>query len=60
MKTIKEIEKELAEECAEEHFEVLLHSEILAGDFETARRLLITVANRFIDQFINSNKTTNE
>ena len=52
MKTIEDIQKEVANECAEEHFEVLLDAEISVGDYETARQLLITVANRYIDQFI--------
>lgn len=56
MKTIEDIQKEVAKECAEEHFEVLLEAEIMVGDFETARSLLIRVANRYIDQFVEQSK----
>lgn len=56
MKTIQEIQKEFAKECGEKHFEVLLQAEIDNGDYETARKLLLTVANRYIDQFIEADK----
>ena len=52
MKTIEDIQKEVAKECGEEHFNLLLDAEISVGDYETARRLLITVANKYIDQFV--------
>ena len=32
MKTIDEIKKEIAKECAEEHFEVIFEAEIMVGD----------------------------
>jgi hypothetical protein len=51
MKTIEEIQKEIANECGEKYFEVLLRTEIEVGDFETARNLLIEVADRYINQF---------
>jgi len=37
MKTIDEIKKEVAKECAEEHFEVIFEAEISVGDYEQAR-----------------------
>ena len=52
MKTIDEIKKEVAKECGEDHFEVLLEAEISIEDFETARMLLRTVADRYVNQFI--------
>ena len=55
MKSIEEIQKEVAKESGEEHFEVLLNAEILVGDYKTARNLLIRVANRYVDQFIENN-----
>lgn len=51
MKTLEEIKKEVASECFEEHFDVLLQSEIDVGDYVIARALLIDVANRYVDQF---------
>lgn len=50
-KTLDEIRKEVAQECAEEHFEVLIQAEEMVGDYEQVRRLLVTVANRYADQF---------
>lgn len=53
MKTIDEIKKEIAKECVEEHFEVIFEAEIMAGDFEQARRLWNAVGERYIRQFEN-------
>lgn len=53
MKTIDEIKKEVAKECAEEHFEVIFEAEILVGDYEQARRLWKEVGDRYIKQFEN-------
>jgi hypothetical protein len=53
MKTIDEIKKEVAKECAEEHFEVIFEAEIMVGDYETARRLWNEVGDRYIKQFEN-------
>lgn len=51
MKTINEIKKDIAEECAEEHFEVLFEAEIEVGDYETARKLWNEVGDRYVKQF---------
>jgi hypothetical protein len=53
MKTIEEIKKEVANECAEEHFDVIFESEILVGDYQQARKLWNEVGKRYIDQFEN-------
>ena len=53
MKTIDEIKKEIAKECAEEHFEVIFEAEISVGDYEQARRLWNEVGDRYIKQFEN-------
>ena len=52
MKTIDEIKKEVAKECAEEHFDLLFDSEIEVGDYETARKLYYDVIDRYIGQYI--------
>lgn len=59
MKTIDEIKKEVAKECAEEHFEVIFEAEIIAGDYEQARRLWNGVGDRYIKQFENKNLSIN-
>ena len=51
MKSIEEIKKEIANECAEDNFEVLLDAELSAGDLKTAKRLLIQVVERYIAQY---------
>lgn len=51
MKTIEEIQQDVAKECGEEDFEVLLDAEISCEDYETAKKLLHTVADRYVDQF---------
>jgi len=51
--TIDEIKKEVAKECAEEHFEVIFEAEISVGDYEQARRLWNEVGDRYIKQFEN-------
>ncbi|MGG5486278.1 hypothetical protein [Gaetbulibacter sp. PBL-D1] len=51
MKSIDEIKKEVANECGEEHFEVLFDSEISVGDYKTARKLYDTVLDRYFKQF---------
>ena len=56
MKTIEEIKKEVANECIEEHFEVIFEAEIMAGDYEQARRLWNEVGDRYIKQFENKEK----
>ena len=53
MKTIDEIKKEVAKECAEEHFEVIFDAEISVGGYEQARRLWNEVGDRYIKQFEN-------
>ena len=53
MKTIDQIKKEVAKECAEEHFEVIFEAEIIVGDYEQARRLWNEVGDRYIKQFEN-------
>lgn len=51
MKTIDEIKKEVASECAEEHFDVIFEEEINVGDYEEALRIWNEVGNRYINQF---------
>jgi hypothetical protein len=51
MKTIEEIKKEIAEECGEKHFDILVETEMSVGDYEQAKKLLMELENRFIDQF---------
>jgi hypothetical protein len=51
MKTIDQIKKDVAKECAEEHFDVIFEAEIMVGDYEQARRLWDEVGNRYIKQF---------
>lgn len=51
-KTLDEIKAEIARECAEEHFDVLLQAEILVGDYAQAKRLLDDATNRYIAQFV--------
>jgi len=51
MKTIEEIKKEVANECAEEHFEVLLDAELSVGNLKMAKRLLTQVVERYIAQY---------
>lgn len=51
METIEQIKKQVAKECAEEHFEVIFEAEIMAGDFEQARRLWNEVGDRYVRQF---------
>lgn len=50
-KTIDEIKKDVAKQCAEEHFDVIFESEILVGDYEQARKLWNEVGDRYIKQF---------
>lgn len=57
MKTIDEIKKEVAKECAEEHFEVIFEAEISVGDYKQARRLWNEVGDRYIKQFENGDYT---
>ena len=56
IKTIEEIKKEVAKECAEEHFEVIFEAEIMCGDFKTAEWLWNEVGKRYINQFKESKK----
>lgn len=56
MKTIDDIKKELASECAEEHFEVIFEAEIMCGDYDQAKRLWNEVGNRYVAQFEVKNK----
>ncbi len=51
MKTIDEIKIEVANECGEEHFDVIFEAEISVGDYEEARRLWNEVGDRYIKQF---------
>ena len=51
MKTIKMIKNEIAKECHEIDFDLLVETEIAIGDYETARILLIDLVNRYIDQY---------
>lgn len=50
-KTIEEIKKEVAKECAEDHFEVIFEAEIEIGDFKTAQRIWNRVGELYIAQF---------
>ncbi len=54
MKTIEDIKKEVAKECAEKHFEVIFEAEISVGNYEQALRLWNEVGNRYIKQFQNN------
>lgn len=49
-KSLREIEKEIATECGEEHFEVQLSAEIGVGAYKEARRLLMEVVDRYMAQ----------
>lgn len=51
MKTIDEIKSEVAKECGEKHFDVLIQAELSIGDLRTARKLYDTVLDRFFNQF---------
>lgn len=53
MKTIDEIQQEVAREYAEEYFEVIFETKISIGDYEQARRLWNEVGDRYIKQFEN-------
>lgn len=51
IKSIDKIKKEIALECAEEHFDVLFEEEINIGDYNTARSLWNEIGDRYIKQF---------
>jgi hypothetical protein len=51
IKTINDIMREVAQECAEEHFDVIFRAEIMAGDYTTARLLWNKVGDLYIKQF---------
>lgn len=51
MKTMEEVQQDVAKEYGEENFEVLLDAEISCEDYETAKKLLRTVADKYVDQF---------
>ena len=50
LKSLIEIQNEVAKEYGEDNFEVLIKSEIYAGDVETANKIFNEVAKRFISQ----------
>ena len=53
MKTRQQIEQEIAEECGEKSFDVLLESEINVGDYKTAKFIMKRASKRFLKQFTN-------
>jgi len=52
MKTLEEIQKDIANEMGEPNFMVLIESEIEIGDFKTAKKLMILAIDRFFEQFL--------
>ena len=59
MKSLKETQHDVAKECGEDHFELLLQCEIDVGDYGAAKKLLTTVTDRYINQFsVEINRST--
>jgi phosphoribosyl-ATP pyrophosphohydrolase len=50
-KTRKQIEQEIADRCAETHFDVLVMAELEMGDIKLARKLLNEASETYISQY---------